>query len=238
MIRVIGKAHNQIHRFVLSGLLAAMAAAPVHADSSLRTISVSGEHQQMVEADQYEISVDLIARAKNRDDLKEKLAEKRKAMNKLVKQFKLAEQDAGYTRADLREEFKWQNNERKLVGYSLQESWWLKVSDARLNGQILDQLAETSEVDAYRSQPRANGKQLYRNALAFALNDAKQKARIMAQELGTCLGQPHSIREEQGGHVAPRTMMMKSTMEMADSMPEARVNSQARVHVVWQLKDC
>lgn len=237
MISVIRPARYTCQCLAL-GVIWVATSSLAYAEQNLRTISVSGEHQQMVEADQYEISVDLIARAKNRDDLKEKLAVKRKAMNKLIKQFNLAEQDAGYTRADLREEFKWQNNERKLVGYSLQESWWLKVNDARVNGQILDQLAATNEVDAYRSAPRANGKQLYRNALAFALNDAKQKARIMAQELGTCLGQPHSIREEQGGRVAPHAMMMKSTMEMADSMPEARVNSQARVHVVWQLKDC
>jgi len=236
MIRVIGKAGN---RLVLTGLAAVMAVAPVQSEPSLRTIAVSGEHQQMVAADQYEISIDLIARAKDRDDLKDKLTQKRNAMNNLVKRFNLAEKDVGYTRADLREEFKWQDSQRKLTGYSLQESWWLKVNSAQENGSILNALAETSEVDAYRSQPRADGKQLYRNALAFALNDAKQKARIMAQELGTCLGQPHSIREEQGGgRPMPQAMMMKNTLEMADAMPEARVNSQARVHVVWQLKDC
>lgn len=236
MIRI---SHLLPYRYLTAGILASAMVCPTYAQTEIRTIEVSGEHQQMVAAEQYEVSVDLVVRAQQRDDLKDKMDTKRKAMNQLARRFGLKSQDVGYTQAELREEFKWQDNERKRTGFSLRESWWLKLDSAQQNHEVLASLAEMKTVDAYRSQPRANGKQLYRNALAFALNDAKHKARIMAQELGTCLGKPQSIREEQGFHRAP-SPMMKSTMEMADTsaLPEARVNSQARVHVIWQLKDC
>lgn len=72
MISVIRPARYTCQCLAL-GVIWVATSSLAYAEQNLRTISVSGEHQQMVEADQYEISVDLIARAKKQRRFKREI---------------------------------------------------------------------------------------------------------------------------------------------------------------------
>jgi len=214
-----------------------MAIASQATDS--RFIQVSGESSATVVADHYEIQVELVVRNADRSAVKRQLDDKRNALRALTQKLGVAAEDMGYTRAELQEEFKWQDNERQRIGFSMQESWWIKAQGVNHNGQLLAALAQSSAVDSYRSQPSVDGQAAYRSAMVAALQDAKAKAELMADTLNSCLGPVQQI-QEQGMHSAPQPLMMKSAVqaEMADAPGHAQVSSQARVNVVWQLVNC
>lgn len=207
----------------------------------IATVTVSGHHQENVLADKYELKVQLIARNNKRNGLADKLQKKRNQIQRILDKLKIEEHQYGYTQASLTEEFQWHEGKRKLVGYSIQETWNIEVSSAEENHELIKLLGETNNIDHYESQPQASSKLVYQQALKLAVQDAKNKAMMMATELNVCLGDATQVRESSQYRPMPYMHRAKSSLMMAKSeasMPAAQVSSEATVQVTWKLKPC
>ncbi len=131
-----------------------------------------------------------------------------------------------------------QNDTWKVTSYTATRS--LKLTDLPVAkaGEWLDKLAQ--------GQPSQLGPMVYRSsqadsqqhpALELALEEARNKAQVMAGSLGQNLGSALQIEEISSPGIQPRAAVMAASRQ-ADSTPELEpglVEATARVRVVFEL---
>lgn len=198
-------------------LLCAGLMLPAHASETARRVSVGGEGQVSVRPDRAKLS--LAAEAIHLDV---KTAEAQ--VNTVVRTFVEAARKLGTREEHLstagvsvQPEYVWDEKLRnnRLTGYRVRRDMQLTVTELERIGDFI--LSATRAGVTQISSPTlesSRAKELSRQALARAAEDARDKARVLAETLGVRLGSIHSLRADEGA-AAPMMKVMAMRMDAA-----------------------
>lgn len=226
-------------------LLLLVAWAQVQADEQPRTITVNGTGFAEVEPDRANLRMSIVAREKTLDAAQKKAAEVSARVLKMTRKMGIKDDKVDTTGASVRPDYRWNRDkeEQELRGYIAERQILVEIDDLEKLGAVIEGavVAGVNQV----SPPQLDSskrKDVYREALRMAAEDAKANAAELAETLGASLGQVLSIHS---GSNAPRPPMpyasrvqaMAADAGPAESYNAADLSFSATVTVVFELAD-
>lgn len=202
-------------------LILLAAAAPLAAHDSpapLRTVSVSGEGENSIKPDRARLTLGV-------DQLSSDVKSAEAAVNKVVRAY-LAEAKAlgagedriQTTGVSIQPEYVWDEKERRqqLVGFRVRREIAVLVTDLDKLG---DFLLRATKVGVNQVNPpsleSSRAKEMENQALVKAAEDARARARLLADTLGVKLGAVRTVSAQQSGPSPP--IMLKAMAMRAES---------------------
>lgn len=160
----------------------------------------------------------------------------------LKKKFKLPENKIQTSYYRIEPSYNYQNNNRKLEGYSVSHGINVTISPVDQLGPILDALTQDGITHIQSINFSLTKQQeVYRQALAKAIEDATAKAQIMAKAAGKKLGRLEQLQETGTTGPVPifaksRGMMAAAAMESsAPSIEAGELSTTADVQMIFEL---
>jgi len=160
----------------------------------------------------------------------------------LVSKFKLAKKDLETFRYEIRPQYAYTKNQPTVTGYQVTNTVRVSIKDLTKTGQVIDAAtaAGANEIQGVSFEVE-NDEALRNEALVKALNNAKEKAELIAKTLGVRVGPVVSVRETSAPSVMPMRMMMAGEAKMA-SAPETPIEARemtvtADVTVVFTISN-
>ena len=213
------------------------------AETSQRTISVQGEGAVEYVPDRARLRVSIVARSAEVAPAQAEAAEVVAKVLKMADRLGLEREAVDTTAATVRPEYRWnrQREEQELIGYLAERSMTISVESMALLGDLIEGAvaAGVNQVQApelYSSRTR----ELYRQALAAAAEDARKNAAALAEALGAELGDVVTVATH--GTVAPRPMpqarmaMQADAVEAAETYQAGERTHRTQVSVVFGLR--
>lgn len=206
-----------------------------------RTISVRGTGKVLVVPDHLVLTIQVtVPMAESATEALSRNSKLTADAIAVLKRFNVAESDIQTTSVSLSPVYDYDKrvSPPPIIGYSAQNVLQFmirKMSDA---GRIMDELARVGGTMfgplRYESAKR---KELEREALKKAIDDAKAKTVLLAQQLGVSVGNIVSIREEALPEAPVRPMMVTEARSTADVpiMP-GEIEITANVEIVFEIK--
>lgn len=221
------------------------------------TISVTGEGEVLATPDVATFTFTVEAKETDASTAQSKAAE---TMNTILAYLK----EAGVEEKDVKTEYynltpryeypeivcsEWgycppRNGEPKLIGYQVSQSVSVKVRDTKKAGEIISNVGGKGamnvsglsfiidDTDALKAEAREK-----------AIEDAREKAKVLAENLGTRIVRMNGYWEEENGY--PMAYGMGGGMEMMDSsmslkvapeLPMGENNITVRVNISYEIK--
>lgn len=236
---------DQIHRRLLGlmtlpgviALLLCLFTLPSWAQSIARTVTVTGEGKVSVTPDTFHFSVSITEQGLHVAKLNKAMSQTSQRVVKLLLEHGVAKKDIQSLQVQLVPWYEYQNNSRIQKGFQLSRTIHITVRALNQFDQLIDLVLKTGAngVDGFRysfSQP----KESYLAALDLAVADAKQRAKRLAAQMQTNVGNVLSIRE--GGAARQPLPTMEKTMAFADNaggfLP-GEVEVTAQIEVIFEL---
>lgn len=206
--------------FLLAGLLAAVTLplASARADQALpRTVSVNGQGEVAAEPDLAYVTLGVEARRPNLADARTQVAATVDRVLALCKDLRIDPKLVNATRVQIQPEYSWNDKDRKqvLLGYIVSRQVQVEVRDLDQLGPLLERAvnAGVNQVgDPVLDSTKR--KQLERQAMTLAVQDARANAEALAQAAGVRLG---SVRTLNGAGSPPIVPVYRPRMVMADA---------------------
>lgn len=206
-------------------LSAAFASLPAFAadEARPRTVSVSGTGEVAAEPDLAHVTLGVEARKPALADARSEVSATVERVLALCKSLGIDPKRVNATRVQIQPEYSWNEKDRKrvLLGYLVSRQVQVELRDLELLGTLLERA-----VDAGVNQVNdpvldsSRRKDLERDALAKAVEDARLNADTLARAAGATLG---PVRTLNGATSAPPVPMFRRQVAMADAAmaPEA-----------------
>ena len=222
--------------------------------SAQSTISVAGEGEVLATPDIAEFSFTVTEMKSTVKDAQEIVTEKMNGVLKVLKDdFKIEEKDIKTSSYNIYPKYEWRRIEcfaypcpsgkNILTGYEVSHSVYIKIRDLDEAGNILTDLGErgVSNVGSINFSIDEE-EELKEEARMLAIEDAKEKAEQLADELGVGLVRVVSFYENNIG-TSPRFAMMESDMAFgkgggieAPEIPTGESNIVSRVNIVYEIR--
>ena len=188
-----------------------------------RTVSVSGTGEVAAEPDLAHVTLGVEARRPALADARSEVSATVDRVLALCKSLGIDPKRVNATRVQIQPEYSWNEKDRKrvLLGYLVSRQVQVELRDLEVLGTLLERA-----VDAGVNQVNdpvldsSRRKDLERDALAKAVEDARLNADTLARAAGTTLG---PVRTLNGATSAPPVPMFRRQVAMADAAmaPEA-----------------
>src|SRR5687768_6387543 len=206
----------QLSAAVACALLASAVVQGAEAERP-RTISVSGQGEIQAEPDRAVLSLGVEARKLKMEDARAEVTKTVEAVMKLTRDLKIDPKYVRTTRISVQPEYNWDNNarERNLIGYFVSRQVEVELRDLEKLGQLLEKATDLGVNQL--GDPRLDSskrRDLERQALAKAVEDARLNAEAVAKAAGAKLGAARTISAT-SGYVPPPMPMRMKTMEMS-----------------------
>lgn len=195
-----------------------------------RLIAVQGEGSVVVAPDRATVMLSIAARHK---DLKAAQQEADAVVARVMEvadALGIKREKVQTTGIQIQPEFEWQNGKRVALGYLVQRTSTIELEDLTKLGELMEKALATGVNDV--SPPvlsSSKRKELARQALALAAEDAKRNAEAIADPLGAEVGRLYGA-SGQGGGEPPRPMMAMRAMS-AEKLDVAETYSAGEVRV-------
>jgi len=188
-----------------------------------RTISVQGQGEVQAEPDRAFITLGVESRKPKLEEARAEVARTVDAVLKLTRDMKIDQKLVRATRVNVQPEYNWDNNarERTLLGYYVSRQVEVELRDLEKLGQLLERATDLGVNQL--GDPRLDSskrRDLERQALAKAVEDARANADTVAKAAGGKLGAARTISANSGFSPPPMPMArMKVAMaaEAADA---------------------
>ena len=168
-------------------------------------IQVNADTKVEALPDYIKISVSIEKQAKSSAQAKAKTDTVSEALNVLLNNENIKEQDIDQARINIYPNYLWDKGKRLLQGYKASRSVLIKLRDLDSYNQFIKNL---SQLDLQRVSSDSGGfdntSLLEEEALVKALGKAKAKAAVMAKALGSKLGEVLMIQEGRASVIQPR----------------------------------
>jgi uncharacterized protein YggE len=188
-----------------------------------RTVSVSGTGEVAAEPDLAQVTLGVEARRPSLADARSEVSATVERVLALCKSLGIDPKRVNATRVQIQPEYSWNEKDRKrvLLGYLVSRQVQVELRDLELLGTLLERA-----VDAGVNQVNdpildsSRRKDLEREALVKAVEDARLNADTLARAAGVSLG---PVRTLNGATSAPPVPMYRRQVAMADAAmaPEA-----------------
>lgn len=201
----------------------AMSADPARAAETQhpRTIAVSGQGEIMAEPDRAFVTLGVEARKPALEAARIEVARTVDALLKLTRELQIDPQHVRSTRITVQPEYNWDNatRERHLIGYLVSRQVEIDLRDLEKLGRLLERATDLGANQI--GDPRLDSskrRELEREALAKAVEDAKANAEAVARAAGARLGAVRTISANSGFTPPPVPMRVKAmAMEASDA---------------------
>lgn len=209
-----------IRGLILAGLLAAVA-LPIPAaradEPRPRTVSVSGQGEVSAEPDLAHVTLGVEARRPTMSEARAEVAQTVERVLALCKDLRIDPKLVNATRIQVQPDYSWNDKERKqyLAGYIVSRQVQVELRDLEQLGPLLERAVSAGVNQA--GDPVLDStkrKQLERQAMTLAVQDARANADTLAQAAGVRLG---AVRTLSAGSSPPVMPMYRSKMVMADA---------------------
>jgi uncharacterized protein len=215
-----------MQRFWLAMIVAAscLSGAAAFADEPRpRTVNVSGMAEVSAEPDIARVSLGVEARRPALADARAEVVAAVDRVLALTRELKIDPKNVNATRIQVQPEYRWNENDRErvLLGYVVSRQIEVELKDLDKLGTLLERA-----VDAGVNQvgdpvlDSSRRKELEREAMTKALEDARLNAEALARAAGARLGAPRTLSASGSGPPVPmhRDMIMVTAAKAA---PEA-----------------
>jgi hypothetical protein len=188
-----------------------------------RTVAVSGQGEVQAEPDQAIVTMGVESRKPKLEDARAEVAKTVEAVLKLTRDLKIDQKYVRATRISVQPEYNWDNGarERNLIGYFVSRQVEVDLRDLEKLGRLLEKATDLGVNQL--GDPRLDSskrRELERQALAKAVEDARLNAEAVAKAAGAKLGPARTISATSGYVPPPMPMRVKTMaagMEAADA---------------------
>ena len=205
-------------------------------------ISVVGVGEIEQEPDQAIVNVSINAKQPNLPEAKKLADDKYRRVLAVLNKLAIDEKHIKATRVSAQPEYEWSNNKQIYQGERVSRSLSITVNDLEKVSPLMQALVENgvSTIDAINTgfqDPKA----LQEKALAAAADDAKTKAKFLAERLGRSLGSAYLISENNNRQQPvgrPQYSMMAKSVSADQAPPPEMFGTQkvsATVNVSFNL---
>jgi uncharacterized protein YggE len=205
-----------------------------------RLITVTGAAEVRVTPD--ETTLTLGVETVNRDlgIAKRQNDERVKRVFALAKRYNVVPGNFWTDRVSVEPRYRGGDAREELIGYRVHKTIVLTVRDVSRLDDLLNSVLDAGANYIYGVQFRTTKLHDYRDeARALALKAAKEKAKVMAKELGQKVGRPYAIVEEgneEGTAPAAMPSTSVSMVEADKSVAIGQMSISARVRVSFELR--
>ena len=210
------------HAWLAGFLVLALAPLAVQAaDDRPRTVSVSGSGEVAAEPDLAQVTLGVEARRPTMAEARAEVAKTVDRVLALTRDLRIDPKLVNATRVQVQPEYSWNEQDRKrvLLGYIVSRQVQVELRDLEQLGPLLERAVDAGVNQV--SDPALDSsrrKQLERDAMAKAVEDARQNAEVLARAAGVKLG---AVRTLNGSSAAPPMPMYRRSMVMADAAAAA-----------------
>jgi uncharacterized protein len=195
----------------------------------LRTVSVQGQGEVQAEPDRAFITLGVESRKLKLEEARADVARAVDAVLKLTRDLKIDQKLVRSTRVNVQPEYNWDNNarERNLIGYFVSRQIEIELRDLDKLGQLLERATDLGVNQL--GDPRLDSskrRELEREALAKAVEDARANADTVAKASGGKLGAARTISAS-SGFVPPPMPMARMKVAMAAEAADASQSYQS-----------
>ncbi len=201
-------------------LVVALASLPVHAQTTSpaqpRTLSVSGQGEVRGEPDRAFVTLGVEARNPKMEAARVEVSRTIEAVLKLTLDLKIDPKYVRATRIAIQPEYNWdgQARERALLGYLVTRQVQVELRNLDQLGPLLEKAFDVGVNQVGEPQLDASRKrELEREALAKAVEDARMNAEVVARAAGVKLGAARTIAAQSVS--APQPMAYRMTARAA-----------------------
>ncbi|MFO7304569.1 MAG: SIMPL domain-containing protein [Gammaproteobacteria bacterium] len=209
---------------LLASLLAFASLAHGAEEPRPRTITVSGQGEVRAEPDRAIVTLGIEARRPKLEDARAEVAKTVEAALKLTRDLKIDRELVRATGINVQPEYNWDPNarERHLIGYYVSRQIEVDLRDLDKLGPLLERafdlgINQVSEPQLDSSRRR----ELEREALAKAVEDARLNAQAVARAAGARLGAPRTISATSGFVPPPVPMLKRAAMAEASDAAQS-----------------
>jgi uncharacterized protein YggE len=209
-----------MRELLLAGLVVAttLSAGAAGADEPRgRTVSVSGQAEVSAEPDIAFVTLGVEARRPTMAEARAEVAATVDRVLALTRDLHIDKQQVNATRIQIQPEYSWNDKDRKriLLGYIVSRQVQVELRNLDQLGPLLER-AVTAGVNQVGDPvlDSTKRKQLERQAMALAVQDARLNAETLAQAAGVRLGPVRSLNATASPPVVP---MYRARMVMADA---------------------
>lgn len=194
-----------------------------------RIIAVSGQGEVQAEPDQAIVTLGVESRKLKLEEARAEVTRTIEAVLKLTRDLKIDQKYVRATRINVQPEYNWDNTarERNLIGYFVARQVEVDLRDLDKLGALLEKATDLGVNQL--GDPRLTSskrRDLERDALARAVQDARLNAQAIAQAAGAKLGAARTISASSG--YVPMPMMMRAkTMAMSAESNDAAQSYQS-----------
>lgn len=209
----------------------------------MRTISVRGEGMIATAPDQIRLSVSVNTQGQTASAAMRSASGKTQEILALLKSLGVDEKNIQTSRVNVSPiyDYSKQIQPPPIIGYNSSNDF-----SVLFKGKLMDKVGEFMDKAVTAGASNFGGlqyeaskqRELEREALKKAADDAKARADVLAKQLGVSLGQVMTISESVSGG-GPVPIMMKGAMMDASSaapVMQGELSIRAEVHVVFELK--
>jgi len=208
---------------LLAGCLFALGAQA--AEEHPRTITVSGQGEIRAEPDRALVQLGVESRRPKLEEARAEVAKTVDAVLKLTRELKIDQKLVRTTRINVQPEYNWGNEtrERTLIGYYVSRQIEVDLRDLDKLGQLLERAFDLGVNQVGDPQlDSSRRRELEREALAKAVEDARLNAQAVAKAAGARLGAPRTISASAAFVPPPVPLRAKAmAMEAADSAAQS-----------------
>ncbi len=190
------------------------------AESGVRTVTVSGQGEIQAEPDKAIVLLGIESRRPKLEEARAEVARVVDAALKLTRDLKIDQKYVRATRINVQPEYNWDNTarERHLIGYYVSRQIEVDLRDLDKLGQLLERAVDLGVNQV--SEPQLDSskrRELEREALAKAVQDARLNAEAVAKAAGARLGAPRTISASSGFVPPPMPYQKRTMAAMAES---------------------
>ena len=194
-----------------------------------RTVSVQGQGEVQAEPDRAFITLGVESRKLKLEEARADVARVVDQVLKLTRDLKIDQKLVRSTRVNVQPEYNWDNNarERNLIGYFVSRQIEVELRDLDKLGQLLERATDLGVNQL--GDPRLDSskrRELEREALAKAVEDARANADTVAKASGGKLGAARTISAS-SGFAPPPMPMARMKVAMAAEAGDASQNYQS-----------
>lgn len=207
-----------------------------------RTVQVTGTAEVLAEPDRAVITLGVEARRPQLDAARTDVARGIDALLKLTRELKIDPKDVRTTRLTVQPEYDWSNpRERRLVGYYVLRHAEIVLRDLEQLGILLEHAVSLGVNQV--GEPRLESsrrRELERQALALAIEDARQNAEVAARAAKASLGAVRAIDSSVSSTPVPfpqpvMARAMSTDSERAATYQTGQLAFSATVRVQYDL---
>ncbi|HNU97001.1 MAG TPA: SIMPL domain-containing protein [Candidatus Portnoybacteria bacterium] len=189
---------------VISGILTFFGANK-HNNTETNAMSFNGEGKISVKPDVAFIDFAVVTQGAQIIDVQNKNSEKMNKVVEYLKEFGVEEKDIKTTNYNLYPQYIYENNRiPQIMGYQITQTLTVKVRQLDKIGEVMKKVVDIgiNQINSFYFGVE-NDEQLKEQAREIAINNAKQKAQKLADELGIKLGKLTNFYENVPGERVP-----------------------------------